>query len=360
MGIYRRGRTWWVRFTDPGGREIRRSAGTTKKRQAQEFHDRLRAEQWRQAKLGEKPKRTWQEAVVRWMAEREAKVSIEDDRHHLRRVNPYLRDKFLDQIDRSLLELITQKRLETGVSNGTVNRMLEVVRAILRAAARDWEWIDTYPQVRMLSEGTQRVRWLTSEEAERLLATLPSHLRDMARFTLATGLRESNVTHLEWSQVNMDRRRAWIHAYQSKSRKAIAVPLNDDAMQVLHRQRGKHPTRVFAYGGKPIRKANGAAWRKALRRAGITDFRWHDLRHTWASWHVQRGTPLYALQQLGGWSDYKMVARYAHLSSDHLAEHAARLSLADHAAKMSTGGQSSGTKSGTVAESQESSEEVSA
>ena len=57
---------------------------------------------------------------------------------------------------------------------------------------------------------------------------------------------------------------------------------------------------------------------KALVRAGIDNFRWHDLRHTWASWHVQSGTSLQELQQLGGWSDYEMVLRYAHLSSDHL------------------------------------------
>jgi site-specific recombinase XerD len=61
-------------------------------------------------------------------------------------------------------------------------------------------------------------------------------------------------------------------------------------------------------------------------RAGITDFRWHDLRHTWASWHIQQGTPLHVLQELGGWSDIRMVQRYAHLSTDHLAVYAERLS----------------------------------
>ena len=59
---------------------------------------------------------------------------------------------------------------------------------------------------------------------------------------------------------------------------------------------------------------------------GIENFRWHDLRHTWASWHVQQGTPLHVLQELGGWSDYEMVRRYAHLSVEHLAEYADNLS----------------------------------
>jgi integrase len=71
-----------------------------------------------------------------------------------------------------------------------------------------------------------------------------------------------------------------------------------------------------------VTRANNHAWRKALVRAGIKDFRWHDLRHTWASWHVQNGTPLHVLKELGGWADLTMVLRYAHLSSKHLEEYA--------------------------------------
>jgi integrase len=68
--------------------------------------------------------------------------------------------------------------------------------------------------------------------------------------------------------------------------------------------------------------ANTKAWRKALKRTGIEDFRWHDLRHTRASWHIQNGTPLHVLKELGGWADLSMVLRYAHLSSRHLEEYA--------------------------------------
>jgi integrase len=75
----------------------------------------------------------------------------------------------------------------------------------------------------------------------------------------------------------------------------------------------------------PVRKCNTKAWRSALVRVGIDDFRWHDLRHTWASWHVQAGTPLHVLQELGGWSDVRMVLRYAHLAPEHLAADAERL-----------------------------------
>ena len=102
----------------------------------------------------------------------------------------------------------------------------------------------------------------------------------MVKFSLSTGLRKRNVTDLEWSQVDLQRNVAWIHADQAQARKSIHISLNATAMEVLRKQVGKHSLRVFTYQGKPIIQVNTRAWRKALRRAGIEDFRWHDLRHT--------------------------------------------------------------------------------
>ena len=143
------------------------------------------------------------------------------------------------------------------------------------------------PRVGMLPEPKRRIRWLTREEAERLIGALPEHLAAMARFSLETGLRRANVTGLLWSQVDLTRRTAWVHADQAKARKAIAVPLSATAVIVIRKQIGKHSTHVFSYRGKPVRQVNTKAWRQALKRVSIEDFRWHDLRHTWASWHVQ-------------------------------------------------------------------------
>jgi len=82
---------------------------------------------------------------------------------------------------------------------------------------------------------------------------------------------------------------------------------------------------LTTYQDKPLARTTTKAWKKALNRAGIEDFRWHDLRHTWASWHVQNGTSLQELQELGGWASYEMVLRYAHLAADHLKEAASRI-----------------------------------
>lgn len=325
MSLYRRKNLWWVRFTTPGGRRVRRSTGTADKKAAQEFQDRLKAEFWKVQKLGEKPKRLWEEAVVRWIKEKAHKATIDADKMHLRWLDQYLRGKELSSINRDLIDRLIEARRAEDVSNATVNRFLQVLRAVLRKAEREWEWIDKAPVIRLLPEPKRRVRWLSRDEADRLLAELPEHLSEMARFSLATGLRQRNVADLAWSQVDLGRRIAWIHADQAKARKAIAVPLNAEAMLVLRRQEGKHEEFVFVYRGTPIRQVNTKAWKGALKRVGIEDFRWHDLRHTWASWHMQAGTPLHVLQELGAWESTEMVRRYAHLSVEHLAPYAERI-----------------------------------
>ena len=99
---------------------------------------------------------------------------------------------------------------------------------------------------------------------------------------------------MKWQQVDLGQRQAWIWADQSKTRTAIAVPLNVNAVGVIQQQWGQHPIRVFTLNGQPIDSA-GKAWRNAVKRAGLTDFRFHDLRHTWATRHIQAGTPLHAL-----------------------------------------------------------------
>ena len=159
---------------------------------------------------------------------------------------------------------------------------------------------------------------LTREEATRLLAALAPHQRQLMRFALATGLRQSNVLHLKWSQVDFERRTAWIHADEAKAREAIGVPLNGEAMAVLRDERGKHPTSVFTFHRRPLKSMNTKAWKKGLNRAGIENFRWHDLRHVWATWHVMAGTTLGELQELGAWKSETMVKRYSHFAPEQL------------------------------------------
>ena len=335
MSLYRRKDSphWWIEVVDPEGRRVQQSTGTADRVKAQELHDRIKVKVWDQRRLGVRAAHSWEEAVVRWLAEKSDKATLADDKSHLRWLDRHLRGRMLDEIDRNVVADITKSRKQTytierkkgpprviNPSAATVNRTLEVLRAILRRARDDWEWLDRCPQVPMLKERLKRVRWITREQAKTLIRELPEHQRAMTQFALETGLRRTNVTQLEWTQVDLKRRVAWIHPDQAKARKAIGVPLSNHAIVVLHGQEGKHGRWVFPYRGRPVTQVATRAWRLAVARAQIgAGFRWHDLRHTWASWHAQDGTPLNVLQELGAWASAEMVQRYAHLATEHLA-----------------------------------------
>ena len=324
MAIFKRGQTWWVDFASPNGQRIRRSTRTQDKKQAKEYHDKLKVDLWRIEKLGERPDRSWQEAAVRWISQSEHKADRHKDISKIRYLDQFLGHKMLKEIDRDLLTLIAETKKHES-SPSTANRYMALIRAVLRASRDKWEWLDRIPSVPMYKEPTKRVRWITRTQAQALIDELPIHLADLAIFTLATGLRQSNVSYLRWDQVDLERTFAWIHPDQSKSGRAISVPLNEDAMNVLRRRADGTSEYVFTYRDKPVARTSTKAWYAALQRAGIEDFRWHDLRHTWASWHVQNGTTLQELMELGGWATFEMVLRYAHLAGEHLTEAAKRI-----------------------------------
>ena len=180
------------------------------------------------------------------------------------------------------------------------------------------------PKIRMLHGEVERDRWLNREDAEKLLAVCPPHLAALVRFALSTGCRAREITGLEWNRVDLARRTAWLD--HTKNGTPRGVPLNMDAVRVLEAEVGKHPLFCFTYKGQPIGwELTNTAWKNALKKAGIENFRFHDLRHTWASWHRQSGTSCDELKDLGGWKSRIMVDRYAKYATEHLTVAAARI-----------------------------------
>jgi len=281
---------------------------------------------WEQDRLGLPTGKTWDDAAIKWLKAREGTANYRKYMFQLKWLQTYLGGKRLVDISRELIEAIGEIKAEAS-SKSNANRFLSVIRAVLRLAGNKLKWLSSVPFIEFYKEPEHRIRWLHRHEAARLLTVLPSHQKALVRFALATGLRQGNVLGLRWDQLDMQRKVAWIHADQAKSKKAIGVPLNEEAVDVLLSQMGKHSEFVFTFKGNPIKNANTRAWKKALKACGIDDFRWHDLRHTWASWHIQGGTPLHVLQELGGWSSAEMVRRYAHLAPEHLATFASNALL---------------------------------
>lgn len=366
MSLFRRGEIWYASYSLPGGKRIKESLGTTDKRQAQELHDKRKAELWRVDRLGDFPDVTFEEACLRWLEEKADKKSLDTDKGRMGfwlehfegvRLKDITEAKIYAAVSRMQnrkAKEIWQQKVATAIRKGkeppvyeakpvttsTKAKHLALMKAILRAAERDWKWLEKAPVIKIPSVRNKRVRWLEREEAIRLIDECPEPLKSVVKFALATGLRKSNIMNLEWQQIDMQRRVAWVNPEDSKSNRAIGVALNDTACRVLRHQIGNHNKWVFVHtrsGNRPdgtvtpavrkMRVDDQRAWNSACRRAGIEDFRFHDLRHTWASWLIQSGVPLSVLQEMGGWESIEMVRRYAHLAPNHLTEHAKQIDV---------------------------------
>jgi integrase/recombinase XerD len=171
---------------------------------------------------------------------------------------------------------------------------------------------------RSLPEARPRTRFLSRDEYRRLLAVSGPHLRPLIEMAVETGMRLEELLSLRWEQVDLDRRE--VRLVVTKSRQPRVIPLSERSVAIVVASPciAGSPY-VFTNPGTGKRYRNvWRSFRRACSRAGISDFRWHDLRHTFASWHVQSGTDLYRLSRMLGHSTLQMSARYAHLATEHL------------------------------------------
>jgi len=301
LHIYRRpgSETWWADCVKAGQR-TRRSTGTQDEIAARAFARQLAAEAGQLVRTGF----TLDDAYLLWLSE---KPRSDTDRSALRTLRAKISNRPADELDGTI---VTEAL--AGMSAGAYNRVVNVLRAALRLA-EDRGKITKAPKLARKREPADRVRFLSAEEWTRLKKHLPAHLLPAVEFSLATGLRQANVLGLRWDQVDMIRRMVHLPASSMKAGKPHSIPLGKAAMAVLAGQQGKHDTFVFPYRKKRIRSPK-TGFLQALKDAGIEDFRWHDLRHTWASWMAMAGAPLHAIQQAGAWASPEMVSRYSHLT----------------------------------------------
>lgn len=310
MSLYKRGNTYWVEFRLPDGTRIRESAGSESRSEAVKFH----AFRKKQLQDGIVDQRNWQSAVEKWKVDRAEKRSMDKDLQMARWLDKFWYGKSVRLItDDDVRKVIEIKKAETSASNA--NHYLAFVRALFNKLV-EWKWVEHPISVKPYRVNNQRKRFLTEAEYKNLMSVLPEHLSVMVEFSILTGLRKSNVVNLKWNKVDLDRRTIRVDGKDFKNGRDFSCPLCDRSVEILRSQIGKHPTSVFTYGGSPIKEANNTAWKNSLKKAGIVDFRWHDLRHTFASYHAMNGTPLAVIKALGGWESMDMVDRYAHLSQE--------------------------------------------
>lgn len=287
---------------------------------------------------GDSATRTFAEAALGYM-------EAGGERAHLAPIIKELGRRKVGSIGQSDIEDMA-KKLGAGKSPATVNRQFYTPAvAVLHYAARK-RWCSK-PVIARPKQPAGRVRFITYEEAERLIAAAAPHLKPLVIFLLSTGCRLSEALYLDWTHVNLTRCHVSFANVEAggvgtKNGESRGVPLHPRAVAALANVEWEKTGHVFRRPAGKIKKAGrvwlayasrdgkgggqiSTGWAAMCKRAKIIDFTPHDCRHTWATWHYAANKDLLQLMQLGGWKSPEMVMRYAHVNASHMAPSIAKI-----------------------------------
>lgn len=305
MSLYKQpgSEVWWMRFTVDGVK-VRKSTGEHDRKAAQRVHDQSKGAQHDAPKLKGK---TWGQAVLKWA---QAQTRSESDLQSMLKFGTFFKDRALADVTADNVDAALRKFTKT---EGTYNRYVARISAVANLSGL------TLNLIKKRNKFAKVRDWITQDQWTKLHAELPKHLKGPATFAVLTGLRQANVLGLRWRCVDLERAMAFVEGSESKSGNAISVPLSPGAVAALRAVQGEDPEWVFTFRGKPFKDIK-TSFMAACVRAELGEYRdgnyvgftWHGLRHTWATWQAQNGTPLEMIKALGGWSDSRMVERYAH------------------------------------------------
>jgi integrase len=296
-----------------------------------------------------------------------AKAHIRTHSGTLRRLNTSFaafRELRLSEITPLLVDRWRTERLGKGAKPSTVNRDLDDLKSSV-GKAKEWGFIGEHPLVgvkRSRIDDRAKVRFLSDMELTSLLRaldqreedvrqrrdrfnewrksrgrpllpdlrviTFADHLKPMVLISLHTGVRYGELANLTWGDVDFERPFLTVQGIKAKSLRTRHIPLNSIALTVFREWKAQCPDGrclVFANrDGDPFDNVR-TSWETVLRLAEITDFRWHDLRHSFASHLVMKGVDISTVRDLLGHADYQMTLRYAHLAPEHKAAAVAKL-----------------------------------
>ena len=223
------------------------------------------------------------------------------------------------------LSAVTRERVEgykahrrRDVGPATVNRELALLKHALRLAV-EWDYLEASPaaRVKLFKEPPGRLRYLSREEADALLEACSSVVRPVVTTALYTGVRLGEILALDWDHVDLERRQ--LRIVNSKNNETRVVPINDILYNTLTGLKPKKGE-VFKSGRGVGYRSVRTAFETAVKKAGIKDFTFHDLRHTFASWLAMEGVPMSTIGKLLGHKTPQMTMRYAHLAPEYLAD----------------------------------------
>ncbi|CZG36183.1 site-specific tyrosine recombinase XerC [Legionella pneumophila] len=331
-GLQKRGSVWCI-DKKVFGRRLCESTGTDNLEEAEKYLAR-RLEEIRLATVyGVRPKRTFKEAATKFLMENQHKRSISDDAGRLRELVKYIGDMPIEAIHIGSLQPFIEGRKKDGVSCRTINHGLKIVRRILNLAASEWmdefglTWLTSAPKIKLLPEPDLRKPYpLSWDEQHKLFDHLPDHLKNMALFAVNTGCRDREICELRWDWLIQIPELPHIAVFiipgeLVKNGDERLVVCNETARSVIEGQRGKHPTHVFSFRGRPLSRILSTGWRQARVKAGLPEVRVHDLKHTFGRRLRAAGVSFEDRQDLLGHRSGRITTHYssAELQSLYLA-----------------------------------------
>jgi|TARA_B100001964_G_scaffold236425_1_gene298124 site-specific recombinase XerD len=325
--MYKRSGVWWtcIRYK---GKKIQKSLETSDKKLAKAIEGKVRAEIV-EGKYFERAKGdnfTVRDLIKKYMEEHskpnKAPRTYQDDIYFSKRILKHFGKKTLLELTPRHISAYIKKMRGEGVGDTMINHELRLLRHAYNLAIKEWELVDTTPfaKVSIPKGNNKRVRYLSKEEEKMLLANLPDWLRPIVIIARETGLRLSNIANLTWTQVNLFSKMIIIE--RTKNGNPIGIPMTKnvfDTLKALSKVRRIDSDFIFGKKGKPFRRWwISKSFKRVCEKAGIENFRFHDLRHDFCSRLVQRGVDLYTVAALAGHKDISTTQRYAHLSPEKL------------------------------------------
>ena len=321
MGVFKKGDNWYIDYYVKGRRK-RKKIGHSKKLALQALKNvQIKIAKGEYLGIYDEKKTLFDKYTEQYLAYSKTNKSWStynrQDRISVARLKPYFKDKYIYEITPQMIERYKSKRLET-VSPASVNRELSTLKNMYTMAIK-WGYAKTNPvkEVKLLKEPPGRLRYLKTEVVKALFVSCSDHIGPIIVTALNTGMRKSELQHLKWA--NVDFRNQKIAVINAKNNESRIIPINKTLYNELHplskSSKGEY---IFSdRNGRPygdIKKS----FLKALEKAKINDFRFHDLRHTFGSYLVMQGVDLKTVQQIMGHKDIRTTMRYAHLSPEYV------------------------------------------
>ncbi|HFS5637765.1 TPA: tyrosine-type recombinase/integrase [Legionella pneumophila] len=321
-GLQKRGSVWCI-DKKVFGRRLCESTGTDNLEEAEKYLAR-RLEEIRLATVyGVRPKRTFKEAATKFLMENQHKRSISDDAGRLREVVKYIGDLPIEAIHIGSLQSFIEGRRKDEVSTRTINHGLKIVRRILNLASSEWmdefglTWLISAPKIKLLPEPDLRKPYpLSWDEQHKLFQQLPEHLKNMALFAVNTGCRDREICELRWDWEIQISELPHIIVFivpgeLVKNGEERLIVCNETVREVIEGERGKHPTHVFSYKGRPLSRMLSTGWRQAREKAKLAEVRVHDLKHTFGRRLRASGVSFEDRQDLLGHRSGRITTHYS-------------------------------------------------